>query len=76
VTAFYLVVKTIIVFLVVIIVFLVVIIVFLSDDVAFIPQRAGAACFLILPLFPTCVAELIAAPAMQEAATDVTTEVF
>jgi hypothetical protein len=54
-----------------IIVFLVVIIVFVSDDVAFIPQRAGAACFIILPLFPTRVAELIATPAMQEAATHI-----
>ena len=38
----------------------------ITDYVAFIPQRAGAGRFLVLPFFPTGVTEFIAAPASNQ----------
>ena len=40
----------------------VVILTVIINYIALFPQWAGAGCFLLLPFFPTCVAELIAAP--------------
>lgn len=47
----------------IIIIVVVIILIIMPDDIAFLPQWAGASCFLLLPFTPTCVAEFIAAPA-------------
>lgn len=47
----------------IIIIVVVIILIIIPDDIAFLPQWAGASCFLLLPFTPTCVAEFIAAPA-------------
>ena len=47
---------------IILIVIIILIAIDLPDDVVFVPQRAGAGCFLLLPFFPTCVAELKATP--------------
>jgi hypothetical protein len=45
-----------------IVVILILLLIIMPDDIVFLPQWAGASCFL-LPFTPTCVAEFIAAPA-------------
>lgn len=50
----------IIIILIVIVVVVVILVAVIMDNVAFIPQRAGAGCFLLLPFFPTGVAEFVA----------------
>jgi hypothetical protein len=46
-----------------IVVILILLLIIMPDDIVFLPQWAGASCFLLLPFTPTCVAEFIAAPA-------------